>query len=95
MGSQGKTVISMHLSSARILASETRRLKKAEVRFRAVVAESVERVQVLQQKIADSFQERIFQGFPEGAGRAWFTKLSKLESGRLEPALIFRHSISL
>ncbi|MHB8268621.1 AAA family ATPase [Bradyrhizobium sp.] len=40
----------------RILANERRRLTKAEDRFRLVVAESVKRVQSLQDEIAESFQ---------------------------------------
>jgi hypothetical protein len=40
----------------RILASERRRLKKAEDRFRTVVAESVKSVQRLQDQIASSFK---------------------------------------
>jgi hypothetical protein len=40
----------------RILANERRRLKKAETRFGSVVAESVKRVQALQEEIASSFK---------------------------------------
>jgi hypothetical protein len=40
----------------RILANERRRLTRAEKRFGSVVAESVTRVQTLQEEIADSFQ---------------------------------------
>lgn len=55
-----RAAIGVHESNVdalrRILANERRRLKKAENRFRLIVAESVKRVQDLQEQIASSFR---------------------------------------
>jgi hypothetical protein len=64
-----------------ILANERKRLKNAEERFRLVVAESVRQVQILQDEIAQSFQEYLRVFLKEKADLVYQTVKDRVGQG--------------
>jgi rubrerythrin len=65
----------------RILSNERRRLTRAEARFRSIVAESVARVQILQEEIAASFRDYLQVFLKEEAELVYQTVKDRVGQG--------------